>query len=568
MATILDTHHNDFIHVIGDGRIHPGHNMEQATDGDDEVDLYNGGHDTVLSGAGNDGIYAQGTFDAGDSINGEAGVDLLSLFGNYKRGVSFQASTLTNVEHLALGGAFTYKLVFAEETIASTAVNPLGMTIYGGGATQQLQIDASADTDGYLEVHASDGNDVIVGSSGGTNDFIMSGTGRDSVTGGAQSDLISFTSFDRRDHVDGGGGIDYLSIGGDDPQGFFIDASMMIDVEHLDLLGAQDHSVGIADGVIAAGKSLSVGAGGNASTHLLFDASADTDGWLIVTCTPGDDLIRGSQFRNTITLSSGGNDTVYGGAGNDSFTFGNTFGALDRAYGGSGGDDIVIVSASSPTSLTLSRAMLTNIDTLQMNSGTFTLTTLHNLLDAGQTLIIVGQTFSTTNPLSFDGSAETRGRFDVRGTQGADTIIGGAGDDVLKGGGGKDLLTLGAGHDLVAFAFAGESSGATYDTVTGFNFDSADRFDVVPAITGIHRKIAHGTLSTGTFDTDLGAAANAHKLHIGEAVLFTPDAGDLAGHIFLIINGNNTAGYQLNADYVIELSGAHNLGAIDPADFI
>ena len=61
-----------------------------------------------------------------------------------------------------------------------------------------------------------------------------------------------------------------------------------------------------------------------------------------------------------------------------------------------------------------------------------------------------------------------------------------------------------------------------------------------------------GTLSTASFDADLGAAVSG-ALGAGKAVLFTADAGSFAGRAFLVADGNGLAGYQAGEDYVIEL---------------
>ena len=55
-----------------------------------------------------------------------------------------------------------------------------------------------------------------------------------------------------------------------------------------------------------------------------------------------------------------------------------------------------------------------------------------------------------------------------------------------------------------------------------------------------------------SFDADLALGVNA-VLGAGQAMLFTPDQGDLAGRTFLVVDGNDTAGYQPGQDYVIAL---------------
>ena len=58
----------------------------------------------------------------------------------------------------------------------------------------------------------------------------------------------------------------------------------------------------------------------------------------------------------------------------------------------------------------------------------------------------------------------------------------------------------------------------------------------------------------------------AAALPLHDAVLFTPNAGGLAGHTFLIVDANGTAGYQAGADYVIDVTGI--TGTLGHSNFI
>ena len=59
----------------------------------------------------------------------------------------------------------------------------------------------------------------------------------------------------------------------------------------------------------------------------------------------------------------------------------------------------------------------------------------------------------------------------------------------------------------------------------------------------------------------------AGQLHAGDAVLFTPDSGNLAGHTFLVIDFNGVAGYQAGADLVIQLESATHLNNLSIGNF-
>jgi hypothetical protein len=56
-------------------------------------------------------------------------------------------------------------------------------------------------------------------------------------------------------------------------------------------------------------------------------------------------------------------------------------------------------------------------------------------------------------------------------------------------------------------------------------------------------------------------------LHLGHAVLFTPDGGTLAGHTFLVVDVNGMAGYQAGEDYVFQLESASNLASLSTSNF-
>ena len=57
----------------------------------------------------------------------------------------------------------------------------------------------------------------------------------------------------------------------------------------------------------------------------------------------------------------------------------------------------------------------------------------------------------------------------------------------------------------------------------------------------------------GETSGDLAAALAG--LGAGRAALYAPDAGDLAGTVFLVVDANGVAGYQEGEDYVFALAG-------------
>jgi Ca2+-binding RTX toxin-like protein len=178
---------------------------------------------------------------------------------------------------------------------------------------------------------------------------------------------------------------------------------------------------------------------------------------------------------------------------------------------------------------------------------------------SGAVLTVNAMALGPDDSLRFDGSGETDGRLILFGGAGADELIGGAGDDRIAGMDGADTLSGGAGADVFVYDNAGQSSGAAYDTLLDFD-PGEDRIDLPGAVSGFADAIESGALSTESFDDDLAAALGADGLGAGQAVLFTPDDGDLAGTVFLIVDGNGEEGYQPGEDFVLALPNA------EPAD--
>ena len=130
-------------------------------------------------------------------------------------------------------------------------------------------------------------------------------------------------------------------------------------------------------------------------------------------------------------------------------------------------------------------------------------------------------------------------------------------------------MTAGNGNDTFVYDDVGESTGVTRDVITGYNA-LHDKFDLPSgySVAAIDTALTTGTLSTGSFDANLAAAVDAAHLAAGDAVLFTPNAGTLAGHTFLVIDMNGTAGYQAGQDLVIQLESATHLASLATTDFI
>jgi hypothetical protein len=272
----------------------------------------------------------------------------------------------------------------------------------------------------------------------------------------------------------------------------------------------------------------------------------------------------------------GGSDDhlkLHAGTGND-WVGGTTIPPEDRLKGGDGTDTLALEY----TTIVLTDRTITGFEVFAFRQFA-SIVTADGTVAAGKALTVdasyVG-TLSRRQHLTFDGSAETDGFFDIEGGRGKDVIAGGALDDHIVGGNNGDLIAGGGGADTLdgglhrdSFSYAGveDSTGTIRDTILNLNA-AKDKFVLPVAVTGIDEAVAVGSLSEATFDADMETAIGAANLDAGFAVVFTPSAGDLSGRIFLVIDANGTAGYQTDADFVIELVDPFDLDELSAGNFI
>jgi len=413
---------------------------------------------------------------------------------------------------------------------------------------------------------------VNVSSAAGTagGDFFFSRQDVDDFSGLGGNDVFLFgAALTSADKVDGGIGTDQIVLQGDYSGGVTLGAQI-ISVESLAILPSSDNRFGggsadlfsydltTVDQNVAAGVTMVVDANRlQAGEDFTFDGSAESDG-------------------SFFTYGSRGVDDLTGGAKNDAFYFGEglQFGASDKVNGGPGGTDqlglrgnyTIVFGASqlvSIESIGLVSAKDTRYGALGSNYN-YNLTMNDGNVAAGQRMTVDGAPLRSTETLTFDGSAETDGSFRVFGGAGNDSIRGSQGADILSGGGGGDYLKGGAGADTYLYRSVADSTGTSYDRIDGLDID-ADKLDL-PGSHDAYQALAGGALNAGSFNSDL-AAAMSGVLDPAEAMFFSPDAGDLAGKMFLIVDQNGVAGYQAGEDFVIDITGAPPPPPIIP-DFI
>ncbi|HEX8192845.1 MAG TPA: Ig-like domain-containing protein, partial [Allosphingosinicella sp.] len=191
----------------------------------------------------------------------------------------------------------------------------------------------------------------------------------------------------------------------------------------------------------------------------------------------GNNVLNGTPQKDIFLVQQGGNDTVNGLASRDIIYFGDAFTDADIVNGG-GNSDIVILQGNYTAQTSI--GSITNLGQLGSISlfsssnnlyggataglNNYNLVATNDTVAAGLTLKINGSGLMIDEDISFDGSAELDGSFQIYGGAGTDDLTGGAmGDNfVFTSGtfGASDSVTGGSGYDVVylrgtyAFTFA------------------------------------------------------------------------------------------------------------------
>jgi Ca2+-binding RTX toxin-like protein len=425
------------------------------------------------------------------------------------------------------------------ENLTGTSVT--GQSLTGNGLSNVIQ--------------SGSGSDRLRLDSGG-DDVASSGAGEDGVFFGA-----FLTSADR---ADGGADRDQLSIQGDYRTAPLTLGAGVVNFESFLLLSGTDtrfgdsgthsysYDIRSSDENIAAGQLLVVdGAQLQAGESFAFDGSAETDG----------------AFR----LWGGfGTEDLTGGALSDQFYFSSgRFGSDDKVDGGASRDqlglrgDYTIVFGAGQIASIESLLVLSGRDVRDDTDYDYDLTMNDSNLAQGVQMTVDAGQLRAAEHLAFNGSAELDGTFRVFGGAGSDSLTGSSNGDIIFGALGKDYLKGGGGADVYSYRGAADSTSTGYDMIDGFEFGT-DTLDL-PGVHDSYEVLNEGALSSASLDSDL-ANAMASVLGSGEAVFFAVTGGDLAGHLFLVVDQNGTAGYQAGEDFVIEFANTTVPAAIP--DFI
>jgi Ca2+-binding RTX toxin-like protein len=476
---------------------------------------------------------------AADTINGGSFTNTVELNGDYSSGLTFGASTISNVQTLKLDGGHSYNLTTNDANVA--AGNFLSVDASALGAGNALIFDGSAETNGHLDLVGGAGNDVLRGGSG--------------------NDVFSMDhNLTAADTIDGGGGADTLDLAGVYGPALTFSATTLTNVENIVLAhGDTTYGEGFSyrlitnDATVAAGAVLHVDASALfVPEFLAFDGSAETDGSFNIIAGGANDILTGGALGDTFDLSHSRHDTVHGGGGNDSISLGAAFTASDSIDGGTGSGDTLNLSGDYSGGLTFGAATLTNVENIVLAAGySYSLTTNDATVASGQTLTVDASPLIDSHKLTFDGSAELDGSFRLIGGTGKDTLTGGSGNDTFIGGAGNDTFNGGAGSDTADYSsdtagvtvnLSGSSANGSLtgiDTLNGIENVTGGSGD--DSLTGLASAATVFDLSYGGNDTASGGSGNdtfnmGANLTAGDAI----DGG--AGTDTLNLNGDYSAG--------------------------
>lgn len=426
------------------------------------------------------------------------------------------------------------------------------------------------------------GNDDFTGTAD-FDSFDMTQGGTDTVRGLGGDDSFNFgAEWTADDRIFGGGGTDALALAGDYGSEIVFDHNNFRGVEAILLFGDNStfYNLIFEDGALADGQTLEVDVAFGVGTvgvfapgtNAAFDVFAGDGNDSIVTGS-GNDTINTGDGINFI-LPGAGRDTILCGNDDDRINF--STGGLsrnDRIDGGDTLNNIVQLDGNYSRGVTLSATTLTNIQEFQVMAG-------HDyVIDFGKThiddnggLLIEARGLTAGGTIKADISRVTGGAINFEGGPGNDSLTVTSRDTFMRGSLGADTLGGGAGYNIFAYTAVADSTGKTYDTVIGFDVADIDIFtfesDAVSAIGGVDAMVRDGRLATGTFNADLKAAIGSAQLAAHHAALFKPDAGSLAGSVFLVVDANGTAGYQKDADVVIRLVDGHHLADLSTGELI
>ena len=205
------------------------------------------------------------------------------------------------------------------------------------------------------------------------------------------------------------------------------------------------------------------------------------------------------------------------------------------------GGEIILHGGSYAAGLTLAANTIQNVTDMVFEGGaSYDVTTNDANVGAGKSLAVNAFFLLAGQALTFDGSAETDGRFSFIGGQGDDVLIGGArGDDFDIGArGGNDAVSAGAGSDKINGLMEGDQvdGGEGFDTVrASTEIDPVFDFTATTLV-----NVESLVLAGSTFNLNDGNVAAGKTLDVTGAPELFDGSAETDGHFHIVQNGGGS----------------------------
>nr|WP_245454889.1 cadherin domain-containing protein [Mesorhizobium sp. M3A.F.Ca.ET.080.04.2.1] len=287
------------------------------------------GSDILDGGEGNDVIH-YGFLDSalGDTIDGGAGVDTISVEGNNS---DLYRVSITGVERLAFDTTSSAGVWLSNDNVGSGQIN----TFIGSAFFDQVSVRVTSLSGGTadlgtaafqnwgpndsIELIGSNANDVLIGSV--VDDVIFGSLGADTMQGGAGNDRFSFNTGNvtSGESIDGGSGSDDLLIFGNND----FRLAALNSIESLSFGGsAIPATVTFSSTQIGAGLSSNASVGGNGGANAInismdVPGTLDIGGWTFSNWSSNDSIFMGGSVSADTLIGSSQADEIQGNFGND-----------------------------------------------------------------------------------------------------------------------------------------------------------------------------------------------------------------------------------------------------------
>ncbi len=360
-------------------------------------------------------------------------------------------------------------------------------------------------------------NNHFVGADG-SDTFLLSDGGDDTAIGnGGDDTFVLGAGFTETDQINGGAGADTVTLDGEYGAGVTLNSLTLRAVERINLALGHTYRLVTNNATIGPGATLTVdGSKLLAANSLAFDSSAELDGNV--------DVLGGAEDDN-VSLGRG-TDIVVAGKGNDTISFGSGFSAADTLDGGVG-IDVLVLDGNYKTGVVFGASTVGGIEAIRLGTGfSYKFATNDANVAGGKALTVDGSALGSAESLTFDGSAESDGKFNVVAGAGNDSVIGGAQTDTFDLSiGGKDTLVGGAGDDTIAMGGALSAS------------------DKIDGGAGIDTIVLNGDYSGGV-TLNAATLANVEKINLaaGHSYGLITDNATVAAGQTLIVDGSHLGG--------------------------